>query len=146
MVRKRSTVEAAMRTRKLVLSALLLGGLVMIGTDGSFPGGPACAAEEDVSYSLDVAHVFQRRCAGCHTPDGDGYKASGLDLSTYQGVMKGTRFGSVIVPGEPELSNLMVLLDWRASPKLRMPHGEKQLSACDRDLIRTWIRQGAKNN
>jgi hypothetical protein len=34
----------------------------------------------------------------------------------------------------------------RASPELRMPHGNKKLSTCDRDAIRNWIRQGAKNN
>ena len=32
------------------------------------------------------------------------------------------------------------------SPQLRMPHSKKQLSYCDRDAIRTWIRQGAKDN
>ena len=40
----------------------------------------------------------------------------------------------------------MWLLDWRASPEVRMPHGKKKLSICDRDAIRAWIREGAKNN
>jgi hypothetical protein len=40
----------------------------------------------------------------------------------------------------------MWLLDWKASPELRMPHGKKKLSTCDRDAIRHWIREGAKNN
>ena len=40
----------------------------------------------------------------------------------------------------------MRLLDWRVSPDIRMPHGKKQLSICDRDLIRTWIFEGAKND
>jgi hypothetical protein len=52
----------------------------------------------------------------------------------------------MIVPGEPDNSNLMWLLDWKASPQLRMPHGEKQLPEHQRDIIRNWIRQGAKNN
>jgi len=33
-----------------------------------------------------------------------------------------------------------------ASPEARMPHGKKKLSICDRDAIRAWIREGAKNN
>ena len=41
--------------------------------------------------------------------------------------------------------DLMWLLDWRASPEVRMPHGKKKLSICDRDAIRAWIREGAKN-
>jgi hypothetical protein len=52
----------------------------------------------------------------------------------------------MVIPGDPEISNLMWLLDWRASPNLRMPHGKKKLSTRDRDAIRGWIREGAKNN
>jgi hypothetical protein len=52
----------------------------------------------------------------------------------------------MVVPGDPDMSNLMLLLDLKASPELNMPHGKKQLSICDRDAIREWIRQGAKNN
>src|SRR6516164_1341761 len=40
--------------------------------------------------------------------------------------------------------DLMWLLDWRASPEVRMPHGKKKLSICDRNAIRAWIREGAK--
>jgi hypothetical protein len=60
--------------------------------------------------------------------------------------MKGTKFGPMVVPGDPDLSNLMLLLDWRAAPAIRMPHGKKQLSICDRNTIRTWIKEGAKGN
>jgi hypothetical protein len=59
--------------------------------------------------------------------------------------MKGTKFGRMVIAGDPESSNLMLLLDWRVSPALRMPHG-KQLSKCDRDAIRAWIKEGAKDN
>jgi hypothetical protein len=40
----------------------------------------------------------------------------------------------------------MWLLDWRGAPETHMPLGKKKLSTCDRDAIRTWIREGAKNN
>jgi hypothetical protein len=30
--------------------------------------------------------------------------------------------------------------------QMRMPHGKKKLSICDRNAIRAWIREGAKNN
>jgi hypothetical protein len=52
----------------------------------------------------------------------------------------------MVIPRDPESSNLMLLLDWRAAPELRMPHGKKQLSSCDRSSIRNWMRQGAKDN
>jgi hypothetical protein len=50
--------------------------------------------------------------------------------------MKGTKYGSMVVPGNPDLSNLMLLPDWKASPELNMPHGKKQLSTCDRPAKR----------
>jgi hypothetical protein len=52
----------------------------------------------------------------------------------------------MIVPGDPDASSLTRMLDWGVSPDIRMPHGKRQLSICDRDLIRTWIFEGAKNN
>ena len=60
--------------------------------------------------------------------------------------MKGTKFGPMVIPKDPDSSNLVWLLDWRGAPATRMPHGKKKLSTCDRNAIRTWIREGAKNN
>ena len=37
-------------------------------------------------------------------------------------------------------------VDWRGAPETHMPLGKKKLSTCDRDAIRAWIREGAKNN
>ena len=98
------------------------------------------------SFKEDVMPVFVGRCISCHHPGGEGTEKSGLDLTSYAGVMKGTKFGPMVIPGDPESSNLMLLLDWRASPELRMPHGMKQLNSCDRNDIRGWIREGAKDN
>jgi hypothetical protein len=139
-------VEPAMRKQHVALAALALGSLVAIGADLAIPPRAACAAEAVISYKEDVAPIFKGRCVSCHAPGEQGYQASGLDLTTYAGLMKGTKFGPMVVPGDPEVSNLMRLLDWRASPELRMPHGKRKLSVCDRDAIRNWIRQGAKDN
>ena len=111
------------------------------------PGRQAGAAEAPVSFKQDIQPIFQSHCVTCHSPpDGEGYKASGLDLTTYAGVMKGTKYGPMIAPGHPEYSNLMWLLDWRAAPQLRMPHNAMQLPSSERNTIRTWIQQGAKDN
>lgn len=80
----------------------------------------------------------------CHQPGGEGYSASGLDLTSYDSVMKGTKFGQMVVPGQPDSSNLIVLIEGRG--QLRMPQGHKQLPECLRRNIWTWIFEGAKNN
>lgn len=129
----------------LTITTIAMAG-VLLGVQAVMPSSQACAAEEQVSFSDDILPLFKWRCAGCHQPGGEGFQKSGLDLTSYAGVMKGTKFGPMVIPRDPESSNLMLLLDWRASPALRMPHGKKQLSSCDRTTIRTWIRQGAKDN
>jgi mono/diheme cytochrome c family protein len=107
---------------------------------------PVCAATTQLSFKDDVFPILKGRCFECHQPGGQGYDKSGLDLRTYEGLMKGTKYGPMVIPGDPDTSNLIWLLDWKASPLLRMPHGTKKLSTCDRDAIRDWIRQGARNN
>lgn len=132
-----------------VAAVVAVAAVAAIPIFGVGVSNPSCAAgprEPPVSFKDDVLPVFQIRCVSCHAPGGEGYQASGLDLTSYQGVMKGTRLGPMVIPGDPDSSNLMRLLDWRVSPQLRMPHNKKQLSYCDRDAIRTWIREGAKNN
>lgn len=131
-----------MKTRYVaVLSvAIAAGSLYGLGPQRTAGAAPP------VSFKEDVLPIFQVHCASCHTPGSAGTRASGLDLTTYEGVMKGTKYGPMVVAGKPENSNLMWLLDWRASPELRMPHGKKQLPLGERDTIRTWIREGAKNN
>jgi mono/diheme cytochrome c family protein len=127
-----------------IAAAIAAGSICGLGVPGSTR--TATAAEPAVTFREDVLPVFQIRCVSCHSPTGEGYKASGLDLTTYKGVIAGTKYGPMVVPGDPDGSNLMRLLDWKVSPQLRMPHNKKQLSVCDRDAIRTWIREGAKDN
>lgn len=126
-----------------VASTAIVGGLVI--TLASQPS-PAQAASNKISYKEDVYPIFKGYCVDCHQPGGMGYSQSGLDLSTYKGLMKGTKFGPMVIPGKPQLSSLMRLLDWQVSPQIRMPHGKKQLCLCLRNTIRNWIAQGAKDN
>ena len=76
----------------------------------------------------------------------EGYETSGFEVTSYETVTRGAKFGAMIIPGDADSSSLMRRLDWRVSEDIRMPHGKKELSICDRDLIRTWIFEGAKND
>ena len=99
-----------------------------------------------ISFKEDILPIFKGRCAECHAPGGKGFEASGLDLQNYAGIMKGTKFGPMVIAGDANGSSLMALLDWRVAPQIRMPHGRKKLSTCDRDAIRHWIEEGALDN
>ncbi len=134
-----------MKRRQLGTAAIAVSVVGLFGFSMVTASTPLCAADT-MSFAEDVFPIFKGRCVSCHQPVGEGYEKSGFDLTTYEGLMKGTKYGPMVIPRDPETSNLMWLLDWRASPQLRMPHGQKKLSTCDRDAIRTWIREGAKNN
>lgn len=122
-------------------SLALVAAVIVLGA-----APPVSAKEDAVSYSEDIRPIILGRCIECHQKGGPGTEASGLDLSSYEGLMKGTKFGPMITPGEPETSSLMRLIDHKVDPSIRMPHGKKKLSQCDRDAFRLWIKQGAKNN
>ncbi len=134
------------RRVRLFVAATLLAIGATAGIEIVNSASKLCAAPAKVSFADDVLPIFKGYCLGCHQPGGQGDEKSGLDLSTYEGVIKGTKFGKMVVPGDPASSNLMWLLDWRGAPETHMPLGKKKLSACERDTIRAWIREGAKNN
>ena len=73
---------------------LVVGGAVILAGRPS----PVCAANAVVSFNDDILPIFKGRCIDCHQSGGVGYEKSGLDLRTYAGVMKGTKFGSMLMP------------------------------------------------
>src|SRR5476651_79265 len=56
------------------------------------------ASQSKMSFREDVAPIFKGRCESCHQSGGDGTQKSGLDLTTYAGLLKGTKFGAMVVP------------------------------------------------
>ena len=107
----------------------------------------ACSGEPAISFSQDVKPVIDQNCIQCHQTGGDGEVASGFNMTTYDALMKGARFGPMIIAGDAEGSNMIVLMEGRADPSISMPHGQqKTVSEEEIQKIRLWIKQGARNN
>jgi hypothetical protein len=119
-------------------------GLTLTAMLMNLAWAPGVAAQ--VSFKEDVFPIIEIRCLECHQPGGKGYERSGFDLRTYEGLMKGTKYGSMITPGSWIESNLLAVIDRRTAPETWMPHNKKQLSACERLTLRHWVMQGARNN
>ncbi len=103
--------------------------------------------EQSVSYSAGVRHFLDNYCMHCHGEGGKGSKASGLRMDDYESLMKGTTYGPVIKPGDSFTSALVMLMEGRADPSLRMPHDDdKAPSQAEIDRVKAWIDQGAKDN
>ena len=106
-----------------------------------------CQREQVVSYQKDVVPILDKHCKSCHMPGQAGYVVSGFELGTYETLMKGTQFGPVVLPGDPLTSVLVMLIEGRVDPSLKMPHGDATTPTADEILtIRRWVEQGAKNN
>jgi len=124
----------------------LLGSAVLAVL--SFPalGSPA-QGQPEVSYKNDVVPIIHDYCLNCHEPGGKGYEKSGLDMRTYQSLMKGTKFGTVIKPGDSFTSILIQLVEGRAHASIKMPFGMSGGLAKDKiEVLKKWVNQGAKNN
>jgi hypothetical protein len=105
-----------------------------------------CAQEKKVSYQNDVYPILKKNCFECHTGKGEGITKSGLDMQSYETLMKGTKFGPVLVPGQSISSTLVRLLQGKADPSINMPHKRDALPEDKAKIIVKWIDQGAKNN
>jgi len=99
-----------------------------------------------VSYKREVEPILKQNCHACHLPGGDGQTKSGLDMSSYNNLMKGTKFGPIIKPGDSLSSVLIMLVEGRADPSIRMPHDGKRMEGKDIQTLKSWVEQGAKNN
>ena len=107
----------------------------------------ACSGEPAVSFSQDVKPILDANCIKCHQAGGEGEVASGFNMETYDGLMKGARFGPMIIAGDAEGSNMIVLMEGRADPSISMPHGQEEtISKLDIQTVRLWVKQGARNN
>jgi hypothetical protein len=132
----------ALRLRLVSAAIVGLSLAAIFALGGSYAS--AQSQRNQMSFSEEIAPIFRGYCVSCHQPGGEGYKTSGLDLTSYDGLMKGTKFGPMVVPGKPDLSNLMVLIKGQA--KIRMPLGHKPLPNQLVNNIWKWIFEGAKNN
>ncbi len=104
---------------------------------------PVTARVLDVSFADDVAPILDANCVKCHggLPDGESVLEAGLDLRTYEAVMTGSEFGSVVEPGNVDDSLIFLMIE-----EGDMPEEADPLSPDDITTISTWIAEGAKNN
>lgn len=127
-------------------SKILLGSMVF-----ALLSVPALAApvqgQGDISYRNDVFPILHDYCLSCHQPGGKGYEKSGLDMRTYDSLMKGTKFGSVIKPGDSFTSIIIQVIEGRVHESIKMPFGMNGGLARDKiEILKKWVDQGAKDN
>jgi mono/diheme cytochrome c family protein len=94
-----------------------------------------------VNFSTDIAPILQQTCVECHGPD----KARGkLRLDAQEFVLKGDSDHDVILPGNPDASELIRRVTLPADDDDVMPPKGDSLTAAQIELLRKWISEGAE--
>ena len=116
---------------------------------------PLFGCDRAVSFADDVQPILNDSCIDCHGGAGEGSETSGVDLTSYEGVMRGTNLGAIVIAGSSESSVLYQVVAHKTSPEIHMPpHTEDALAegrgfSLREPQIQTvadWIDQGAANN
>jgi len=117
-----------------------IGCAVQAGA-GAAPGaaGPSEVVPSlAVSFADDIMPILEARCVECHDEENTEL---GLRLDSYEGVMVGSDYGTVIEPGDPDGSIFIEMIASGDMPEEGDPVLPEEL-----DLIRAWISEGAENN
>ena len=103
------------------------------------PGNTNPCDPNKVYFQRDILPILLSNCAmsGCHNA---ASAQKGVILDSYGSVMN----TADVRPGNANNSDLYEVLV-ENDPRKRMPYGGSPLPAAQRDLIRTWINQGATN-
>ena len=96
----------------------------------------------NVSYSKYIQPVFNLKCINCH---GNGETDGGVNLTTWAGA---TADPSVVFPGFPDNSSIVWCVEGKpgASPMPPVGSPYKPFTTNQVDGLKTWIKEGAKNN
>lgn len=115
------------------------------GTPAGPPTAPTAAplvrasGSESVQFVRDLAQTVVTTCIDCH---GGMQPAGRLNLTTFNGLLRGGDSGPIVVPGKPEESLLIKKLKGMAGQ--RMPLRKAPLDDALIQKFETWIAEGAK--
>jgi uncharacterized membrane protein len=110
---------------------------------GLAPRRKLTSVSEADPFTDVVGRMFQDRCAGCHNAD---KHENDLNLTSYAGAMRGSENGKVIVPGNPNDSELLRRISLPHDDDEFMPaEGKTPLTERQVAIIRWWISAGAPN-
>jgi len=93
----------------------------------------------NLSYAKDVEPIVMKKCSGCHAPGQQGFTASGLDTTSHAALMKGSKYGTLVKPGDEFTSARSLLFTGHS-------HGRQHLSDEEFEKFKVWVCEGAKNN
>src|SRR5918993_1849013 len=123
----------------LVLSALLLAGTGLRAGQAPAPAARTATPQEAATFfETRIRPLLAANCQACHGETA----TAGLRVDSREGLLRGGETGPAVVPGDPEKSALLKVIQ-HAEGFPRMPRGRAKLPAADIDAVAQWIREGA---
>src|SRR5690349_9035679 len=114
---------------------LISGALLFLGLSSALAERDGATAR-GVDFDRDVLPILADKCLGCHS--GPSPKAR-LDLLSRKSALKGGSSGdAAVVPGAPEKSRLLAVVDG-SDGELRMPPRGDPLTKAQIATLREWI-------
>ncbi len=121
--------------------ALFAGMALAVGgqqTKGTPPKAPVSSAQDTEFFETKVRPVLFEKCFGCH---GKAAQQGGLRLDSMAAILHGGGSGmAVVVPGEPDKSNLIKAVHYDGA--LKMPPAGK-LKPEEIAALADWVKRGA---
>lgn len=98
----------------------------------------------EVDFTTQIQPILSQNCYACHGPD-EAAVEGGLRLDTREKALKGGDSGKVIIPGDPNISELIKRIT-HSDPDEIMPPPEKKkpLPPEQVALLKQWIAEGAR--
>src|SRR5438445_513722 len=94
-------------------------------------------AADKITYQDHILPLVEANCSKCHNAD---KKKADLDLTSYQGALKGSGSGPVVLSGNVDGSKLWKAVTHAEEPN--MPPNRPKLADKDLELIKKWISGG----
>lgn len=119
-----------------------LSGLEIWQGAGPIPDPPSARPRRPLDpvaakfFDQQVAPILARHCAECH---GGSEQKGELSLATEDAAFTGGATGPALVAGKPDESLLLEMIESGEMPQKRPP-----LTTVEKQLLRTWITDGAR--
>jgi WD40 repeat protein len=101
----------------------------------------SAVAQEKITYQDNVLPLIEANCSKCHNPD---KKKADLDLTSFQGALKGSGSGPIVLSSNPDGSKLWKALNHSEEPF--MPPNRPKLGDKELETFKKWIAGGLLEN
>jgi len=121
---------------------LALAGFAALWQSGGLTEGRA-AERAKVNFGRDILPILSQNCFRCHGPD-EGSREAKLRLDRQEGLFREHEGFTVVVPGKPAESELIVRITTTDEDEVMPPLStHKKLTPAQVDLFKRWVAEGA---